>query len=135
MVDGCGSQRRSLVGDEVAACASRNGWSGVLVFGSVRDVTGLSHTDLGVKALGVVPRKTVKKDVGDIGIPVTFGGVTFSMCLYRHHHHHRHHRRYHQHHRHHHHHRQTVPAPGDYVYSDEDGIIVATESLVEESNI
>lgn len=33
--------------------------------------------DIGVKALGVVPRRSGKTGRGEIDVPVTFGGVTF----------------------------------------------------------
>ncbi len=33
--------------------------------------------DLGVFALGTHPRKTVKRNVGEVDVPVSFGGVSF----------------------------------------------------------
>ena len=37
----------------------------------------IGKTDLGVQALGSHPRKTEKHGVGQLNVPVTFGGVTF----------------------------------------------------------
>ena len=54
-------------------------------------------TDIGVQALGTHPMKTDKKGIGELGISVTFAGVTFSF--------------------------------GDYVYADNNGIIVSSQRL------
>lgn len=77
VVDGEGSPRCALIGDNHAARAAANGWAGVLVYGMARDSVGLGRVDLGVKALGVVPRRSGKTGRGEIDVPVTFGGVTF----------------------------------------------------------
>ena len=61
----------------MAATAQKNNWSGVVIFGCVRDTCQLEKIDLGIKALAQIPRKTEKKDVGTRDIPVTFAGVTF----------------------------------------------------------
>lgn len=76
VVDGGGSMRRALMGDQVAAQAAANGWAGALLFGCVRDVDELAVTALGIQALGSVPVKTDKRGIGDRDVPVTFGGVT-----------------------------------------------------------
>ncbi|HEY3700028.1 MAG TPA: ribonuclease E activity regulator RraA, partial [Spongiibacteraceae bacterium] len=51
VVDGGGSLRRALLGDQIAASAVKNGWSGVLIYGCVRDVDAIAALDLGVQAL------------------------------------------------------------------------------------
>ena len=79
VVDGGGSRRRALLGDQVAADCVQNGWEGLVINGSVRDVDELALLDLGVKAIGPHPMKTIKRDEGQIEIPVTFGGVTISQ--------------------------------------------------------
>ncbi|MBD1551991.1 ribonuclease E activity regulator RraA [Pseudomonas typographi] len=76
VVDGGGSLRRALLGDLLAEKAARNGWQGVLVYGCVRDVDVLAQIDLGVQALAAHPMKTDKRGIGDVGVPVTFAGVT-----------------------------------------------------------
>src|SRR5437763_8750307 len=38
VVDGGGSVRCALVGDQVAALAHANGWAGIVIHGAVRDV-------------------------------------------------------------------------------------------------
>ncbi|WP_424210749.1 ribonuclease E activity regulator RraA [Streptomyces sp. BI20] len=77
VVDGGGSPRTALLGDLIAGAAARNGWAGVLVHGSVRDSVALGGLDLGVRALGTVPRKSGKTGAGEVDVPVTFGGITF----------------------------------------------------------
>ncbi len=77
VVDGCGSLRCAMLGDMVAEQASKNGWEGLLIYGCVRDVDMLAQTDLGVQALASHPKKSEKRGIGELNVPVTFGGVTF----------------------------------------------------------
>ncbi|MEW2584530.1 ribonuclease E activity regulator RraA [Streptomyces virginiae] len=77
VVDGGGSPRTALVGDLIAGAAERNGWAGLVINGSVRDSVALGGLDLGVKALGTVPRKSGKTGAGAVDEPVTIGDVTF----------------------------------------------------------
>ena len=78
VVDGGGSTRCALVGDQLGVLAVDNGWAGIIVYGCIRDSRVIGTMDLGVFALGTHPRKSVKKNVGDSDVPVTFGGVTFT---------------------------------------------------------
>ncbi len=78
VVDGGGSLRRALLGDMIAAKAAENGWEGFIIYGCIRDVDAIGETPLGVQALGTIPLKTEKRGIGDLNIPVTFGGVTFT---------------------------------------------------------
>lgn len=77
VVDGGGSLRRALVGDVLAADAVKNGWAGIVVNGAVRDTAVLATLDLGVKALGSIPMRGVKRGEGVVDTPVAFGGVVF----------------------------------------------------------
>lgn len=76
VVDGGGSMRCALLGDNLAQKAADNGWAGVLVYGCVRDVEILAEIGVGVQALAAHPRKSVKKGIGELDVPVTFAGVT-----------------------------------------------------------
>jgi regulator of ribonuclease activity A len=76
VVDGGESRRRALLGDQLAAAAADNGWSGLVIAGVVRDVEILRDTPLGIKALGSVPLKTDKRGEGQQDIPIAVGGVT-----------------------------------------------------------
>lgn len=84
VVDAGGSMRRACLGDMLAEAASANGWSGIIIYGCIRDVDEIMATDIGVQALGVHPMKTDKKGIGEIDIAVTFGGVTFNSGDYLH---------------------------------------------------
>jgi regulator of ribonuclease activity A len=78
VIDGGGSLRRALVGDQLAALGVKNGWSGIVVYGCIRDSRAISAMDIGVLALATHPQKTQKRNEGDSEIPVCFGGVTFA---------------------------------------------------------
>ncbi len=82
VVDGGGSLRRALLGDQIAASAVRNGWAGLVFFGVVRDVDILNTLDIGVKALGSIPLKTEKRGEGQKGLLISFGGVDFEPGSY-----------------------------------------------------
>ncbi|KAK9821906.1 hypothetical protein WJX81_000937 [Elliptochloris bilobata] len=97
VVDGGGSLRCALLGDNIAEMATRNGWSGIIINGCVRDTAVIAGLELGVKALAPYPLKSSKRDPGLAGVPVTFAGVRVS--------------------------------PGDYVYADGDGVLVAPQEL------
>ena len=76
-VDGGGSLRRALVGDQLALLGVKSGWAGIVVYGCIRDSKAISGMDIGVFALATHPQKTAKKNEGDVDIPVNFGGVHF----------------------------------------------------------
>jgi regulator of ribonuclease activity A len=78
VVDGGGSLNRALFGDTMAANAAKNGWAGVVVNGAARDVAEIENIDIGLKALGLNPRRGEKKGTGAIDVPVWFGNATFT---------------------------------------------------------
>ena len=82
VVDGGGSLRNALLGDMLAEKAAKNGWEGIVVYGCIRDVDVIMETDLGVQALATHPRKTEKKGIGEMNVPVKFGGVTIKPGQY-----------------------------------------------------
>ncbi|MGB5490255.1 MAG: ribonuclease E activity regulator RraA [Woeseiaceae bacterium] len=77
VVDGKSSTEVALIGDIIAAKAANNGWSGVVILGAVRDVAELSKIDLGVKALGTNPAKSIKRGQGAVDVVLHFGGARF----------------------------------------------------------
>lgn len=77
VVDGGGSMRKALLGDMIAAESVKNQWAGLVIYGCVRDVEILETLSLGVKALGSIPLKTEKRGLGDLNVPLRFGGVDF----------------------------------------------------------
>lgn len=78
VVDAGGSLRCGMLGDNLAAMAVKNNWTGVIMYGCIRDSEEIGKMDLGVAAIGTMPLKSIKKGQGDRDIPVRFGGVTFT---------------------------------------------------------
>jgi len=98
VVDGAGSMRCAMIGDVMAALGASKGWEGIVINGCIRDSVDVAKVDIGVKALGTIPRKTVKRNQGVRDIPVHFADITFT--------------------------------PGEYLYADEDGIVVSEQKLL-----
>lgn len=82
VVDGGGSVRKALLGDLIAETAFKNGWEGLIIYGAVRDVDAIESLDLGVMAIASIPLRTERKGLGEMNVPVTFAGVTFSPGEY-----------------------------------------------------
>jgi regulator of ribonuclease activity A len=97
VVDGGGSLHAALMGDIIAGLGHENNWSGIVIYGAVRDTLALGQIDFGVKALGSNPRKSEKKGAGSLDVEVSFGGLSVR--------------------------------PADWIYCDEDGIVVARRQL------
>ncbi len=97
VVDGGGSMRCALLGDMLGELGVKNKWSGIIIYGCLRDSAAIATLQLGVMALATIPLKSNKRNEGQQNIPVRFAGVDFM--------------------------------PGEFVYCDEDGIIVSKESL------
>lgn len=97
VVDGSASLRCALMGDMIAKSAVNNGWAGVIIYGCVRDVDEIAKMDIGVMALSSIPKKSVRKGVGEVGISLDIGGVSV--------------------------------APDDWIYADNNGIIVSRTPL------
>jgi regulator of ribonuclease activity A len=97
VVDGGGSLRSALIGDQVAQLAIDQGWAGLVVNGCIRDRAAISKMPIGLFALGSNPVRPAKNGFGLTEVPVSFGGVKF--------------------------------VPGEYLYADDDGIVVAARRL------
>jgi len=82
VVDGGGSMRCALLGDQIGALAVAGGWSGIVINGCVRDVRALADLAIGIKALAAHPRKSGKGGEGTRDIDVHFAGVTFTPGAY-----------------------------------------------------
>lgn len=98
VVDGGGSNRCALLGDNIADLAHKNHWNGIIVYGCIRDSIAVSTIDIGIIALGTNPKKSGKDRQGTANIMVSFAGVDF--------------------------------IPGEFVYVDEDGVVVSDRELV-----
>jgi len=82
VIDGGGSLRCALVGDQLAALGTKNGWAGIVVYGCIRDSRAIGEMDIGVMALDTHPLKSIKKNTGESDIAVSFGGATFTPGHY-----------------------------------------------------
>jgi regulator of ribonuclease activity A len=98
VVDGGGSTRCALLGDNIAELARGNKWNGIVIYGSIRDSVAVSKVEIGILALGTNPKKSAKNKEGTVGIPLHFAGVDF--------------------------------IPGEFVYVDEDGMVLSTGNLI-----
>ncbi|WP_407331623.1 ribonuclease E activity regulator RraA [Enterovibrio sp. 27052020O] len=77
LIDGGGSLRRALIDADIAALAAENNWEGLVVYGCVRDVDSIDEIDIGIQALASFPVGAESLGVGEVDVPVNFGGVTF----------------------------------------------------------
>jgi regulator of ribonuclease activity A len=82
VVDGGGSLKCALVGDQLGAMGTASGWSGIVVWGCIRDAAALAALDLGVLALATHPLRSVKRGLGERDVAVAFAGVTFRPGAY-----------------------------------------------------
>ena len=77
VVDGGASNSCAYLGDNLGVLACDNNWEGILINGMVRDVDELANIQIGIKALGVHPKKSEKRGLGKFGHDIEFGGVKF----------------------------------------------------------
>jgi len=82
VVDGGGSLRCALVGDNVAALAIQNNWRGLVIFGCIRDSKQIGEMEIGLKALDTNPTKSIKRNEGQENIDIRFAGVDFKPGAY-----------------------------------------------------
>jgi regulator of ribonuclease activity A len=75
VVDGAGSLRRALLGGNLGAAAAKNGWSGLVIDGAVRDVAELAQCEIGIRALAAMPLPTERRDQGQCDVVLQIRGV------------------------------------------------------------
>ena len=75
-IDGAKSKNVALLGDNLAALAIENNWSGIIVNGRIRDAEIISQLDVAIFALGTCPRKSSKKNQGNKNIELSIDGLT-----------------------------------------------------------
>ena len=66
VVSGNKSKKVALLGDMIASMALKNGWSGIIIDGYVRDIEILRNIDIGIMALGSCPRRSRKEGKGEV---------------------------------------------------------------------
>ncbi len=82
VVDAGGSLRRAIIGETIAKIAHKNGWTGVVIHGAIRDADELTRVPVGIKALNAVPLRPKKEGIGQRDVAVKFAGVTFTPGHY-----------------------------------------------------
>lgn len=97
VVGGEGSTKCALLGDNLANIAQERGLAGIIVHGCVRDSAELRNIDIGILAIGTLPKRSVKEGKGEREVPLYFGDIRW--------------------------------VPNQYVYVDEDGVIVSEEPI------
>ena len=78
VVDGGGSVARAIFGATMAGIAVDKGWSGIVFNAAIRDSAELIALDLGVKALGLHPRRGTKIGTGEVDVTVHMGGISIA---------------------------------------------------------
>jgi len=82
VVDASAINTAALLGDMIAEAGVKNNWSGVVINGYIRDVDIVGTLDIGVQALGTMPVRSEKKNQGEVGVDISFGGLTFQSGDY-----------------------------------------------------
>ena len=82
VIDGGASFQTALLGGNLATLAERNGWSGVVIYGCIRDVQEIKLVDIGCKALGSIPRKSKKNRAGRIDAELRIADVSIKPGYY-----------------------------------------------------
>ena len=77
VIDAGESLRCAMLGDKRALDAIKNEWEGVIVNGSIRDSVMINSMTIGIRALGVCPRKSIKKGNGKRNSTIDFSNVKF----------------------------------------------------------
>jgi regulator of ribonuclease activity A len=75
VVDGGGSLRKALVGGNLGKAAAKNGWAGIVVYGTVRDSAELAECDTGIRAMAAMPLPTEKRNQGQRDVAVQIEGI------------------------------------------------------------
>lgn len=74
VVDAGGSTRCAVLGGNLARAAADNGWAGLIIYGAVRDVDEIDGCAIGVRALAVMPRRSIKRGEGQRDLVVEVFG-------------------------------------------------------------
>ncbi|MEO0570294.1 MAG: ribonuclease E activity regulator RraA [Bacteroidota bacterium] len=82
VVDGGGSKRCALLGDNMATLANKNGWEGIIIYGCIRDSKVLKAMRVGVKAIGTCPVRSRKQNVGAKGETLVIEGTEIIHATY-----------------------------------------------------
>lgn len=82
VVDGGGSRKCALMGDNLVDIAVKRKLAGIVIYGCIRDSAQVNEMEMGIFALGTNPLKSIKQGKGQENIPVQFAGVSFEPGSY-----------------------------------------------------
>jgi regulator of ribonuclease activity A len=72
----------AVVGETLMGFAYKNGWSGIVINGYIRDTHETTQVPVGLLALGTYPLKSTKKQQSEQNSILNFAGVKFSPNNY-----------------------------------------------------
>jgi RraA family protein len=75
VVDAGGALGQAIIGDIMTSHAAKRGVAGFVIDGAIRDADELAARDFPVYARGVTHRGPYKNGPGEIGVPVSIGGM------------------------------------------------------------
>lgn len=78
VVDGGGDESRALVGEIMVSIAKSRGAAGFVIDGAIRDSGAIAQGDFPCFARAAIHRGPYKNGPGEIGVPVTVGGMIVS---------------------------------------------------------
>lgn len=82
VIDGGGSHRCALLGENLTNIAYQNGWQGIIVYGCIRDSDDINKLPIGIRALHTHPLKSHKKGTGELNSTCVFAGIHFKTDHY-----------------------------------------------------
>jgi len=75
VVDAGGALEQAIIGDIMTSHAAKRGVAGFVIDGAIRDADELAARDFPVYGRGVTHRGPYKNGPGEIGVPVSIGGM------------------------------------------------------------
>lgn len=82
VIDGGGSHRCALLDGNISNLAANKGWSGVIVYGCIRDSVEISTLPIGIRALHTHPLNSHKRGTGERDVLISFAGINFRTGHY-----------------------------------------------------
>ena len=77
VVDAGASINCAMIGDKRATDAINNKWEGIIINGLIRDSAQINSMNIGIRALGTIPKKSEKKGFGKRDLNISFSNVKF----------------------------------------------------------
>ncbi|GAW85979.1 regulator of ribonuclease activity A [Bathymodiolus platifrons methanotrophic gill symbiont] len=82
VIDGGGSHRCALLGQNLASTACKNGCRGIIIYGCIRDSDAINKLPIGIRALHTHPLKSHEKGTGELNSTCMFAGIHFKSDHY-----------------------------------------------------